>query len=158
MTEPVRYIPIVVRWNEDGIVQQRTINIEEGMTFNFEQSGKNNLQPKACQTKGQAHIWALAKEDAYNLLGLSHAKEDGYKNPKGEYIYVLNSDDIEQAKAANPNQMASWIGSGGHFVSSQTIFSRDPAKNGGLSIIHNGTNSKGHREEYYMSVFNNNKK
>lgn len=158
MAEPVRYIPIVVRWNEDGKVQQRTVNIEEGMTFNFEQSKKNALQPKACQTKGQAYIWDLKKEDAYNLLGLSHAKEDGYKNKKGEYIYVLDSKDIEKAKAANFYEMVGWIGSGGRLVSADTIFSKDPAKNGGLAIIHNGTNSKGQREEYYMSVFYNNKK
>ena len=153
MTQGIRYIPTVVRWEENGKIQQRTVNIEEGMTFNFEQSKKNSLQPKACNTKGQAHIWNLKKEDAYNLLGLSHANEDGYNNKKGEYIYVLDSKDIEKAKQAGPGEMPGWIGSGGRYVKSNTIFSNDPAKNGGLAIIHNGTNSKGQKEEYYMSVF-----
>lgn len=158
MTPKVRYVPTIIRWQENGKVEERKINIEDGMTFELEQSGHKKFTAKAYDTsKGKTPVWQMSKEDAYNVLGISHAKEDGLTE-NGRYTYVLNSEDIEVAKKASQDKMTSWIGSGGRFVKSNTIVSENPTKDGGLNILHNATNKNGERETYEISVFNSKKK
>ena len=155
MTDQIKYVPTVIRWTENGKVQQRTMKIEEGFTFNFEQSRKYDYKPKSYNSPGKMPVLNLSKEDAYNVLGLSHAHEDGYTNNKGEKIYVLNHKDLEAAKQASASNMVdnlthqhvSWAGYGAR-VKDVSV-----TTNGGLSIIHNGTNSNGKKEEYQISVF-----
>lgn len=154
MSNEIKYVPTVIRWKEDGKVQQRTMKIEEGFSFNFEQS-KKNYKSKAYNSPGKMPVLNLSKEDAYNVLGLSHANENGYIDKKGEKIYVLDHKDLEAAKKADQSDMVDnlthqhvgWAGSGARV--------KDVAftTNGGLSIIHNGTNAQGKREEYQISVF-----
>lgn len=154
MTDKINYVPTVIKWTENGKVQQRTMKIEEGFTFNFEQS-KKSYQPKAYNSPGKAPVLNLAKEDAYNVLGLSHADENGYKNSKGEPIYVLDHKDLDAAKNASKSnivdnltrQHVGWAGTGAR------VKDVDVTTSGGLSIIHNGTNAQGKREEYQISVF-----
>ena len=40
MTDQIKYVPTVIRWEENGKIQQRTMKIEEGFSFNFERSKK----------------------------------------------------------------------------------------------------------------------
>lgn len=158
MTPKVRYVPTIIRWEENGKVEERRVNIEDGMTLKLEQSKHKTFTAKAYDTsKGKTPVWSMSKEDAYNILGISHAKEDGVTK-SGKYTYVLTSEDIEAAKKATQGQMVSWIGSGGRFVKSNTIVSENPAKDGGLNILHNATNKNGERETYEISVFNSKKK
>ena len=150
------YYPLIVQWTENGKTEQRTLKVEKGFSFNFEQSGKK-YTPQAAQRAGSANILELKKEDAYNLLGLSHAKEDGYKNKSGQQVYVLDSKDLAKAKEAYDsnivdnlsNHMVNWSGSGARVVKA------DMTTNGGMSIIHKANGSS---EEYSISVFFNNKK
>lgn len=155
MTERIKYVPTIVRWTENGKVQQRTMKIEEGFTFDFEQSKKYDYKPKQYNSPGKMPVLNLSKEDAYNILGLSHAHEDSYPNKAGKKVYVLDHKDMDAAKKASQsnisdnltNQHVGWAGSGARVkdVSFTT--------NGGLSIIHKGTNSRGQNEEYRISVF-----
>ena len=161
MTPKVTYVPTVIQWVENGKIEQRTMKIEEGFEFNFEQSDKYKYKPKAYDTsKGKIPVLSLSKEDAYNLLGLSHAHEDGYKSKSGQQIYVLNSQDLEVAKEADKSNIKDnltkkqiiWAGSGARVTKAEST------TNGGLNLFHNATNSEGKREEYKISVFFNNKK
>lgn len=157
-TPEVKYVPTLIRWKENGKIQERYMKIEEGFNFKFEQSGKK-YEAKAYNSPGKMPVLNLEKEDAYNILGLSHAHEDGYKNKKGQQIYVLNNKDIEAAKQADRSNMVdnltrqhtSWAGSGARVVNV------DVTTSGGLSIIHKGTNSQGRSVEYGISIFNNKK-
>ncbi len=154
MTDQIKYVPTVIRWEENGKIQQRTMKIEEGFSFNFEQS-KKKYDAKTYNSPGKAPILYLKKEDAYNILGLSHANENGYTNKNGEKIYVLDHKDMEAARKAEQSNMVdnlthqhvSWAGYGARV--------KDVAftTNGNLSIIHNGTNAQGKREEYQISIF-----
>lgn len=155
MAEKINYVPTVIRWTENGKVQERTMKIEEGFTFDFEQSNKYGYKPKRYNSPGKMPVLNLSKEDAYNILGLSHANENGYKNVKGEKVYVLDHKDMDAAKKASQSniednlthQQVNWAGYGAR-VKDVSV-----TTNGGLSIIHNGTNSHGHNEEYRISVF-----
>ncbi len=155
MADKINYVPTVIRWTENGKVQQRTMKIEEGFTFDFEQSKKYDYKPKQYNSPGKVPVLNLSKEDAYNILGLSHANENGYTNSKGEKVYVLDHKDLEAAKKASQsniednltNQHVSWAGYGAR-VKDVSV-----TTNGGLSIIHNGTNAHGNKEEYQISIF-----
>lgn len=160
MTESkITYVPTVVRWRENGEIQERTIHIQEGFNFEFEQS-KKNYTAKAYKPNGQIPLLNLKKEDAYNLLGLSHADENGYETNNGKYVYVLDSEDLNEANRINNSNsandltyhMASWAGSGARVVDAKIN------NKGGLSIIHNGYNSSGNKEQYHISVFLNKNK
>lgn len=154
--DKITYVPTIVRWEEDGKVQERKMQIEEGFSFNFERS--KNYTAKAYKFKGKMPVMNLTKEEAYNILGLSHASETATEKKNKEY--VLDRKDLEKAKQeANSNitdnltrKQVAWAGSGARVVD------MDITTNGGLSIIHKGINQHGKNEEYQISVFYNNKK
>ena len=141
--QEIIYIPIIVQWVEDGKTEQRKVNIENGLTIKLQQSEKDYT---ACNTEnGESVVWEMEKEDAYNVLGISHANEDGFTKD-GTYTYVLDSEDIELAKQASNRKLVLWIGSGGQFVKANKIVNEN--NHSGLKIIHKGINKEGKKGNF----------
>ncbi|MBO6087081.1 hypothetical protein J6P92_01890 [bacterium] len=151
-TKNVTLIPIIVQWldNENSKVEQRKVKIEEGLTIKLEQSKKTYT---AQAFSGEIPVWDMYEEDAYNVLGISHANEDGYTKD-GQYTYVLDSEDIDLAKKASGNKLSLWIGSVGQFVKAEEIKnSKDSLQNGGLKILHKGINGEGEKGTFEVLIF-----
>lgn len=153
--DKITYVPTLVRWVEDGKVQERRMKIEEGFSFNFERS--KNYTAKAFNSKGKIPVMNLTKEEAYNILGLSHASETEAEKKNKEY--VLDRNDLEAAKREDrsnivdnlTHKQVSWAGYGARVVDMAVT------TGGGLSIVHKGTNQYGKSEEYLISVFHDKK-
>ena len=96
MGDKISYVPVTVRWTENGEVKQRKIDVQSDCVVSFEQS--NKIVDFSKNTgKPQRAVLDLEKEDAYNFLGLSHADENGYVQ-NGERVYVLDEKDIKAAE------------------------------------------------------------
>ena len=128
--QEILYVPTIVQWVEDDKTEQRKVNIEDGLTIKLEQSDKTYTAH--ANDSDDYPVLELEKEDAYCLLGISHANEDGFTKD-GKYTYVLDSEDIELAQQASNRKLVLWIGSGGQFVKTDKI-----KDNNGLKIIHKG--------------------
>ena len=151
--ENITYVPVIVQWANDDKSEQVKINVEDGMTLKFEQSEKTYTANAFDTSSEEIPIWDLEKEDAYNILGISHAFEDGYiKN--GQYTYVLDTEDIVHTKKASPKQLVLWIGKDGQFVKANEIKDKNTAPNGGVEILHKGTNKAGKKGTYKILMLN----
>jgi hypothetical protein len=151
--ENITYVPIIVKWMKDNELEQVKINVEDGMTLKFEQSEKTYTANAFDTSSGEISVWELEKEDVYNILGISHAFEDGYiKN--GKYTYVLDAEDIIHTKNASTKQLVLWIGKDGQFVKANEIKNKDIAPNGGVEILHKGTNKAGKKGTYKILMLN----
>lgn len=151
--ENITYVPIIIKWMIDGKFEQVKINVEDGMTLKFEQSDKTFKANTFDTSSEEIPVWELEKEDAYNILGISHAFEDGYiKN--GKYTYVLDSEDIIHTKNASPKQLILWIGKNGQFVKVNEIKNKNIAPNGGVEILHKGVNKAGKKGTYKILMLN----
>ena len=152
MTEGVNFVTTTVRWSENGNVQERKMQIAEGYEFNFEKSGKSF---KA--RKGENAVLSLSKEEAYNLLGLSHASET--EAEKKAKAYVLDEKDLNVMRKDNSSDLVDNITK--QHVSRAGYGARvidvDLTTAGGLNIYHYGKNNRGQNEEYKISVFYNKK-
>ena len=94
----VNYVPTVIQWTDkQGKVQQRTVNIEEGLRLNI--SGKKNYTAKAYEYNGKKPLLSLSQEEAYSILGFSRMNDDKVTNSKGD-VYTLDSKDFTKAHEA----------------------------------------------------------
>lgn len=151
--ENITYVPVIVQWTNDDKSEQVKINVEDGMTLKFEQSEKTYTANAFDTSSEEIPIWDLEKEDAYNILGISHAFEDGYiKN--GKYTYVLDAEDIIRTKKASTKQLVLWIGKDGQFVKANEIKDKNVAPNGGVEILHKGVNKAGKKGTYKILMLN----
>ena len=151
--ENITYVPVIVKWTNDNEINQVKINVEDGMTLKFEQSEKTYTANAFDNSSEEIPIWDLEKEDAYNILGISHAFEDGYIKD-GKYTYVLDAEDILHTKKATPKQLNLWIGKNGQFVKANEIKDKNVAPNGGVEILHKGTNKAGKKGTYKILMLN----
>jgi len=94
MSNDIRYVPTVIRWVENGQEQKRTINIEEGFKFNF---NNQSYTAKAYKDNGNKPILSLSKEDAYSLMGFSKLNDDSKELKNGNKVYTLDSKDWDTA-------------------------------------------------------------
>lgn len=106
MTDKINYVPTVIKWVENGKEQKRTINIQEGISFDF--SGKT-YTAKAYKFDGKRPLLNLSKEDAYSLMGFSKLNDDSKVDKKGQKEYTLDVKDWDMAKrlsgSSNNNEL-----------------------------------------------------
>ena len=109
MTEKVTYVPTVIQWTENGKVRQRLVNIEEGFSFNFEQSNNKKYLAQAYKNNGKKPLLTLSKEDAYAILGFSRMKDDSLEKKSGDREYFLDYQDLEAASQAEGSSQVNFL-------------------------------------------------
>ena len=107
--DKVTYVPTVVQWTENGKVKQRTVNIEEGFSFNFMQSNNKNYKATAYKRNGQMPLLSLSKEDAYALLGFSRMLDDSQETRNGNRVFYLDHQDLEAARNADRTDQVNFL-------------------------------------------------
>ena len=64
MVDEVKYVPTLVRWSENGKVEERTVNIQEGINIQFGQSNEKKYTAIAHNSKNKIPVLNLKKEEA----------------------------------------------------------------------------------------------
>lgn len=104
MTEKVTYVPTVIQWKDkSGTVQQRTINIEEGLSLAI--NGKKNYTAQAYEYNGKKPLLNVDEDVAYSILGFSRVNDD--KDEKNN-IYTLDRRDFSRAQEADGSNIANY--------------------------------------------------
>lgn len=98
-------VTVIVQWNENNKVQQRTLQVATGTVVDSDKSGKFTASPSA-----KTPVWNMDKGDAYILLGASHAKADE------DAPYKLDKKDMNVLK----NEWENRVGSESHQLTNNT--------------------------------------
>ena len=103
-TNKVTYVPTIIQWTDkSGKVQQRTINIEEGLKLSI--NGQKNYTAKAYEYKGKRPLLDVSENVAYSILGFSRVNDD--KNEERNE-YTLDSRDFAKAQNADGSNISNY--------------------------------------------------